>query len=268
MVYTHIIYYYLPTSMQTFTITFGDQAENHVGMEKLGNLLPHGFSHADLTSIKAAFDLKNFTTEMHHLNDLIDDEKTRASTEDAYVLVVRQGLEALVPSPNDVDAFYEEQKALEKDRQALMYGRVVNKHARHNLCFADVGHAADIAHGQGTVVAFGSVPLLAHVRDSIEDLTGHRLVAEGNYYYDIQKCGIGYHGDAERRVVIGIRLGADMPLHYRWYHNSEVVSRTLKLMLGHGDVYFMSEKATGFDWKLRSQYTLRHAAGSKKFLDQ
>jgi hypothetical protein len=28
----------------------------------------------------------------------------------------------------------------------------------------------------------------------------------------------------------------------------------------------MSEKSTGFDWKKRSKYTLRHAAGCKKYL--
>ena len=28
----------------------------------------------------------------------------------------------------------------------------------------------------------------------------------------------------------------------------------------------MSEKAVGADWKLRSKYTLRHAAGAKKYL--
>jgi len=30
-----------------------------------------------------------------------------------------------------------------------------------------------------------------------------------------------------------------------------------------GDMYIMSEKASGFDWKKRSIYTLRHAAGEK-----
>jgi hypothetical protein len=27
----------------------------------------------------------------------------------------------------------------------------------------------------------------------------------------------------------------------------------------------MSEKATGFDWKSKSKYTLRHAAGCEKY---
>ena len=35
----------------------------------------------------------------------------------------------------------------------------------------------------------------------------------------------------------------------------------------HGDMYIMSEKATGFDWKSKSKYTLRHAAGCQKYTD-
>ena len=34
------------------------------------------------------------------------------------------------------------------------------------------------------------------------------MVAEGNYYYDLKKCGIGFHGDAERKKVVAIRVGA------------------------------------------------------------
>ena len=40
----------------------------------------------------------------------------------------------------------------------------------------------------------------------------------------------------------------------------------IELNLNHGDIYIMSEKAVGYDWKMSSIYTLRHAAGSKSFL--
>jgi hypothetical protein len=42
-------------------------------------------------------------------------------------------------------------------------------------------------------------------------------------YYDVSKCGIGFHGDAERIKVIAIRLGESMPLHYQWFQNSKPV---------------------------------------------
>lgn len=252
----------------TYTLTFGDQAENHVGMEKLGAAADRGLTLRDLTTLRSTFDSNGFTTELYDLSVLIDDEKVRSETDPAHILVLRKGLAGLLRRPDDVDAFFDEQKALTKDEKAKMYGRVVNKHARHNLCFSDVGHPPDYEAGRGTVVPFEQVPLLSSVRERIHELIGHRLVAEGNYYYDPTRCGIGYHGDSERRIVVGIRVGESMPLHFRWYHQSEVVSHTLKLSLEHGDVYVMSDKAVGHDWKLRSRYTLRHAAGSAKFLDE
>jgi hypothetical protein len=36
-------------------------------------------------------------------------------------------------------------------------------------------------------------------------------------------------------------------------------------MLNHGDLYVMSEKAVGQDWKRKVIPTLRHAAGAKKY---
>ena len=51
-----------------------------------------------------------------------------------------------------------------------------------------------------------------------------------------------------------------MNLHFNWFYNSKSVGETLKLTLNNGDMYIMSEKAVGNDWKKRSIYTLRHSA--------
>lgn len=147
-----------------------------------------------------------------------------------------------------------------------MYGRVVNKHARHNLCFADYSQDPDYQSGKGRVIAFNDVPILNQVREKLHLLINEYLVAEGNYYYDIKRCDIGYHGDAERKKVIGFRLGSELPLSYRWYLNSKPIGEKFILQLQHGDLYVMSEKAVGNDWKKKSIYTLRHAAGSAKFV--
>jgi len=95
------------------------------------------------------------------------------------------------------------------------------------------------------------------------------LFAEGNYYYDINKCGIGYHGDTERKIVIGIRLGASMPLCFKWFTKGEPInadSHKIQIILNDGDIYLMSEKAVGYDWKKKNKVTLRHAAGCDKYL--
>ena len=94
------------------------------------------------------------------------------------------------------------------------------------------------------------------------------LIAELNHYYDVSKCGIGFHGDTERRKVICVRLGASFPMNYYWYENSKRVGKRIDIPgLEEGDIYIMSDKAGGWDWKLRknNRLTLRHAAGCSKY---
>ena len=108
-----------------------------------------------------------------------------------------------------VDDLYEELLALDYDKQALMYGRVVNKTARYNLCFSDIAQEPSYVDGKGRIVSFESVELLNKIRLSLGSIIGPassvlgmqgpkgvNLEAEANYYYDISKCGIGYHGDS------------------------------------------------------------------------
>jgi hypothetical protein len=168
------------------------------------------------------------------------------------------------------DALKEEQDALPKDTKALMWGRVVNKHARHNLCFAPVGHAPAYAEGRGTVVSYSDVPLTERLWQSLAAWFGPKAIGlngEGNYYYDVTRCGIGYHGDSERRKVIAVRLGATMPLHFQAFQYGRPVGPHTVIQLRHGDVYMMSEEAVGTEWKSSSKVVFRHAAGSPKFTD-
>lgn len=245
----------LNTSMETYTITFGDQAENHAGMQKIGAAASEGFTLDDLLYAKESFAINGADSTLYELG------------RGAYVLVAHKGLDALIRDYTS-DDFYEEQRSLPKDTQAYMRGRVVNKHARHNLCFSDHDQEPDYANKKGRIVSFDHVPLLKHVRDVLPIIIGDKgkgLVAEGNYYYDITKCGIGFHGDTERRKVVGIRVGASLPLHYQWYYDGERVGERIIIPLHHGDVYIMSDKAVGWDWKRRKTYTLRHATGADKY---
>lgn len=246
--------------MATVTLTFGDRAENHKGMQVLGTSAADGFSLEDLRSAKAYFEKKGVTCEIHHLNKLLSGNAAE-DAENAYLFVARKGVKALVDEPSKLK---EEQKALKKDTKAFMYGRVVNKKARHNLCFAEEGQEANFDAGKGTVVAFKEVPVLSALREKLPEALGDKakkLLCEGNYYYDVKQCFIGYHGDGERKRVVGVRLGSSFPLHYQWYLESNAVGARLELMLDDGDLYVMSEKSVGTDWKLKKVHTLRHAAG-------
>lgn len=250
----------MQTRKETITLTFGDYAENHAGMEKIGKGDAKPITVKELKEFKKYFEEKGLVCEYR---DLCDEAEF---TGHAAVLVIKNCIDfALRKKGKNADDLFAEQKALEWDTKAFMRGRVVNKHARHNLCYADFSQNADFEEKKGAIVNLNEIPLTRKLKKFLQKVTSRELVGEGNRYYDVSNCGIGYHGDTERKVV-GCRLGAEMPLHFQWFHRSMPVGKNMKIVLQHGDVYFMSKRAVGYDWKSSSKYTLRHAAGCKKFV--
>jgi len=293
--------------METFSLTFGDQAENHHGMQRLGSLAPQGFSRVDFDQIpsshKRIFDLRSLLSPSHQQQQEQGEgkeeeeeeeeegeegeeeeegkgkgkgkrkgEKERGGKEEippAYLAVVPNGIDRLLREEGAADRLLEEMKSLPIDKMGLMRGRVVHKLARWNNCVAETAQEPDYQNGKGTVVPFEEVPTIRRIREALPGWFGPKaenLLGETNHYYDVRKCGIGFHGDSERRIVICGRVGAEMPLEFQWFREGAPVGRRFRLNLRHGDLYAMSEKATGFDWRRRKVLTLRHAAGADKFL--
>jgi len=253
---------------QAITLTFGDVAENHVGMQKIGTESTKGFTLDDLLKTKKWFNDKGSRTKLINLHDYLD-ENEQSESDEAYLLIIKNAVNTMMGDNNGADLLYKEQETLKKDTKAFMYGRVVNKHARYNLCFGEKSQKPDYENKKGRIVAFDDVPNLDYIRTKLAKCigpAGANLQVEGNYYYDVTKTGIGFHGDSERKKVCGVRLGTTIPLHFVWYKNNIPVSPQIVIkFINHGDMYIMSEKTTGFDWKKKKIYTLRHAAGSKKY---
>lgn len=233
----------------TITVTFSDCVENAVGMEKLGNKTNNGVLLTPEYLQLLASELENATYYP------LDDE--------AGILICRQWLA-------NADVLYNELVELDWDRKGLMRGRVVNRVARHNLCFTDATSEPDYPAGKGRVYSFQLLPNLSVCREAVANLLPFEttIYAEGNHYYNTQKTYIGFHGDTERSFVVGLRLGADFPLHYRKYHNGEPISDVTTFNLEGGDLYIMSYKAVGNDWKKRKIPTYRHAAGNLTLFDK
>jgi hypothetical protein len=247
--------------MPAITITLGDAAENHHGMQMIGKRAQEGFSVIELMEAKIKFENKGYNCEMV---DLLAQSELVMDLEEACVLVIRKGAQIA----GDMGDLYREQQGLEWDSKAFMYGRVVNKRARYNLCFDDEEQEPNYEAGKGRIVKYSDVPLTAMIRQQLPEYFGPKtgdLKAEGNYYYDLRKTGIGFHGDAERRIVVAVRLGDPFPLHFQWFHKSKPIGKRVEVPLASGDMYAMSSKAVGTDWRCPSIPTLRHAAGCKKF---
>ncbi len=243
-----------------YTITFGDVAENHAKMQKIGTLHENGYSIENLLKIKEKLDSRGLTTEIINLNEGVNE-----TFEQARVLVIRKGIQHIFGDSGTIDVMKENDN-LTMDKHALMRGRVVNKHARWNLCFADEDQEPNYEDGKGRIVAWKHIPMMSRIREVISEWTEDvPLNAEANYYYDVKKCGIGFHGDGERKKVVAFRMGVSMPLYYQWYQKSSPVGHRFEIQLNDGDMYIMSEKAVGFDWLKKNLATLRHATGCAKY---
>lgn len=248
---------------EVITLTFGESAENHKGMQVIGQTadVGQGFNADDLDVIENAFLERGADTNLYIL------DSGHSATALGHVLVIHKGVDALLSRHSaDHTTLFEEQRGLDYDKRAFMYGRVVNKHARWNLCFDEKTQEPDYAAGKGRIVPFDEVPLLSTVRNELAGIHPklRDLKVESNYYYNASKCGIGWHGDGERKKVLGVRLGTvGVPIYFQWYHEGEPLGDRVEISLEPGDIYLMSEKAAGSDWKCRSRWTLRHAVGKE-----
>ena len=244
---------------KVYTITFGDVAENHAKMQKIGTLHENGYSIEKMEQIQTKLNGYGLTTEMVDLNVGFEE-----GFEPAKVLVIRRGAQFILGE--ETEGLIAENDSLTMDKKAFMKGRVVNKVARWNLCFADDDQEPNYEDGKGRVVAWKHIPRMSRIRQVISEWTVDVLLnGEANYYYDISQCGIGYHGDGERRKVFAVRMGETMSLYFQWFQRSLPVGNPFELVLNDGDMYMMSEKAVGFDWLKKITPTLRHSTGSSKF---
>ncbi len=255
------------------TLTFGDMAENHVGMEKIGKMVDfgQGFNLRDLIQIKKRFNELKVKPKIYKLHKFNKDLE-KLNLPKAYLLVIPNGIETILKNNSNFNTsdLENEQIQLDWDKKALMYGRVVNKNARYNLCFDGKGHSPDYENGKGRVISYNKIPVTKVIYDNMEKYFGEKaknLKCEGNFYFDKDKCGIGFHGDSERRKVIALRLGASLDMHYQWFFYGENIGPRIIIPIKGGDIYIMSEKAVGTDWKKKDIYTLRHATGSSKFTE-
>jgi hypothetical protein len=254
---------------ETITITFGDRAENHRGNQIIGVEVQNGLTIEELEAAKIAFESQNFQCELINLNSLLNGSIFEGQAEEARLLIVRQGVTALLDGSNQTaDDVFQQLLQLVWDKKYLDGEMVKNKLARHNVCMSDIAQAANYSEGKGTIIAFDQLPGLLSVRNNLPRFLGAKatgLQGEGNRYYNPKTCYIGWHGDKERKITVGLRFGEPMTLHYHWFEDWAPIGQLLTLVLNHGDIYVMSEKATGNDWGFPSFPTLRHSAGPNKF---
>ncbi len=260
-----------------YAITFGEVAILHTGGKEYGNgRRNHGFSCEELQNIHQLYPNQ---TEYISVSDSLP-ENLRLDNE-AGVLVFRNQNSStiekkyLLPLSKDMaDNLYDEQESSTYDSKYWdnRRQRTLNKRARLNVVFGKEGKQHSDDYKQCTVLAYSDLPNLQKIKNNLANILGikaHDLNAEGNKYFH-DKSGIGFHGDAERKIVICLSLGKSSTLRYQWRlpGSSNHTLQPVDINVGHGDVYVMSEKATGYDWKSRSKVRVVHAAGHSSYINK
>lgn len=255
-----------------YSMVFCDCAFSQPGGKSKTNgaMADEGFSADKLRKVCAALNAIGIHARIVDLRADAVDKGVPASTlermDEAVVLVIHDGANALTNDPQMANKMLKEHQGLAYDTTTVMYKKVCIARSRRNLYFADEGRPGDMAIGQNTVVAWPSVPANAECLCALTELLGTTDVktAVANYYPDPRRCGIGWHGDAERRQTIMVRLGAGSntrPIHFMWCEGKTRIVSPVTINLQHGDVMVPCAKAVGTDYKTRSVPTVRHATG-------
>ncbi len=105
------------SNTKTFSLTFGDVAENHRGMQKIGKLSNNGFNLEDLEHIKAWFESKGCTCSIINLHLLLNENLRKDNC--AYLLTVKNAVNALLDDDTGSTKLFKEQDVLEKDTKHL-----------------------------------------------------------------------------------------------------------------------------------------------------
>jgi hypothetical protein len=283
---------------ERFSLTCAPGGENHAGMEIIGRMpvKGEGFTATDLEGLSPYFMDLGHNSSVLNLNELGDVNKIKefSSDDQARVIILRNWVQRAF-GDSTVQEIYKELTADKWDAEYLdpnkyrteivdgvetkVRGKRMNKLARTNLCYvAGREQEPEVMKGKGRIVDLKKKIMLYQVVESLKKMIADGLIAidskskveinvvEGNRYYNLKKTGIGFHGDTERVVVICISIGCDnYPMRWHWFKDGMPVGKPIDITLNCGDVYIMSEKAVGAEWKMRSLYTLRHSAGIKKY---
>ena len=259
----------------SISCTFGPVAENGTGKnEKIGTDLERGFNLQEFLAAHTKLNSLGVDAKIYNLGDLLvgaDLPEDMPKPNPAYILIMGGVVDKVlkIHKKTALDLTNQLKDDEMYDKKKYMRGAVKNCWARICCCVADFSQKADysVIPVKGTVHNFKSLPLLNLLRGINEIIFGPKakcLYCELNKYHH-DKAGIGFHGDAERKLVICYKCGDKrMKLKFQWYYRHKRIGKMFEVEIGEGDGYAMSEFATGYNWKSSSFPTLRHSSGREK----
>ena len=208
-------------------------------------------SFYDLNNIQKNYEF----TKLIHLHDFIPSIEDRKLNE-AGILIIKNYV---------TDHLYKEQKGLDWDKMEYRRGRIVNKKAKYALKYNHLSQEPDYPNNKERIINFNDMPMLNQLKIDITKKLNleDQMSATADYYYNMNTCGTSYHTTTNN--VFNICLGSSIQLHYQWFLNGKPLGDNISITLNHGDLYFISDKASGHDYKRKKIPTLKFAFGCDKY---
>lgn len=191
--------------------------------ERLENSTLKGFTLKELRNIENKFKKEGIATEIWNIGN-------GKKVNDAYLLIIRNGTSVFLKDLYTTDELLNEQKKL----STKIKKGPVSKKRKNEAC-------------------------LEGLQNNLKRFFGKKakdLLCERKYCRDVSIC----HGNNKRKkVLITACLGKTLLLRFRWFHKKIPFDKSRNFILNDGDIYVMSEKAIGSDWKNAIIPTLQHA---------
>jgi hypothetical protein len=270
--------------MWSTSITFSKSTESHAGTTVHGTSATVGYDKVDIDRAVAWAEENGVKYESYALHDLT------GSTRKAHFLVLRDALGTLMGDPvnglTSVTTEFLQEVVPRLDDRFVNFQRVTQKKARQNAEIGPVGYASELASCplgsrpgkvlSGVVISYDILPNIKRIQQGLHRVLGAKakdLLAEVNFYGQIRggtqkplkECGIGFHGDGERKDVVCVILGASKEIHFNAFSGTRPIGERLIVEVGSADIYIMDEAATGNSWvkdrRVPDPQHYRHAAG-------
>ena len=253
--------------MPSFRLTFSDVVSHGQGMEQFGIPVSSGFNNNELCSMSSI--LPHEKIELHNIKSILP--TTLYDIPDIMVLIMRgffndeannilKVLSSSENSDNDGNIV-----GLQWDTQRVKNGKIVENRLSNKLVFYDLmgnyKYPSDFSQNRGTIYNYKKIPALNNLHKVLFSTMGAGMGIEADSFPNIQECYIPMAQEKIKRKNIGMILGSDFPLHFRWYHNQQSCSDLYTINLKHGDLYILSDDAAGYQKELKTKLYLKHGLG-------
>jgi len=249
-------------SMGSFNLTFSDCIKTLNANEIIGEQSHCGTTNDDVRKIHESIN----GSILYNLKDLIP--HLNQNVEDAMILIIKNQF------PNDsnnlLQTFINPEYVHDGNIIGIEWDKftptgALNKKF-YKSTFADLGDMFKINSlanfKRGTMYNINKIPSLLNIKNSLRSILPCNFVVEASHFYDNEKSHKLFNHEKDKRCVTGLHLGEPMNINFKWYHKSIKCCDNFSIELNHGDIYIMSNIASGSVKDNVTKLFLKHSFGN------